>query len=59
MFEVVKIIQAKTPDGPTDQFSVLVGNRWGEDKELVAFGSFEEAKKAALEHLEQLQEPVA
>ena len=59
MFEVIKIIQASTPDGKVDEFSVLVGDFWGRQKELVAFGSFEEAKKAALDHLEQLQKPEA
>ena len=59
MFEVIKIIQASTPDGKVDEFSVLVGDFWFWQKELVAFGSFEEAKKADLDHLEQLQKPEA
>lgn len=55
MFEVIKIIEAHTPEGATGEFSVLAGNHWGVQDELVSGVSFEEAKKAALDYLQRLE----
>jgi hypothetical protein len=55
MFEVIQIIEARSPDGATGKFSVLAGNHWKEKEALVTGVPFEEAKKAALDYLQRLE----